>query len=377
MASTTEQTPAPAPQAPPRRKPPVVAIAVVTVLLAVGGVFGVRWWLHKQAYVSTEDAQVAGDIVIASARVAGHLATIATDEGQAVKAGEPLFRLDAADFEAQLAQAEAALAVARSNLKASEVGVRYQEDTTGSQIVQAGAALEAARANVVSAAAAASKARADLGRLEALFRAGGVSRQAYDAARTAATSAAGAETVARSQLRQAEAGRAQAQAGLESVVIKEAGVQTVRAQIAQAEAAVAQARLNLAHATVLAPTDGIVVRRAANPGEQVTPGQAVVSIARTKPVWIQAYVEETQIRRVRPGAPVEVEIDAYPGVRFEGHVGTVGAVTGSQFSLMPANNASGNFTKVVQRLPVRIEVEDPAARLRPGMSAVIEIAAGS
>jgi membrane fusion protein (multidrug efflux system) len=157
------------------------------------------------------------------------------------------------------------------------------------------------------------------------------------------------------------------------VTIKQGGVSTVQAQIKQAEAAVQSARLQLAHTTIAAPAEGLMVRKIAHAGEQVAPGQAIYAVAETDHVWVTAYIEETNIRRVREGAPVDVEIDAFPHRKFEGKVAFVNAVTGGQFSLLPANNAAGNFTKVVQRIPVKIAVSDPNHELKPGMSAVIDI----
>jgi membrane fusion protein (multidrug efflux system) len=157
------------------------------------------------------------------------------------------------------------------------------------------------------------------------------------------------------------------------VQIKQGAVASSQAQVKQAAAVANTAALQLSHTTITAPADGLIVRRTMNAGEQVAPGQAVFSLVKTDKLWINAYVEETQIRRVRVGEPVEVHIDAFPKETFKGHVSFVNAVTGAQFSLMPANNASGNFTKTVQRIPVKIAVEDPQHRLAPGMSAVIDI----
>lgn len=367
---------APAMSAPkPKRKPPVGLIVGLGVALLAGGIYGGQWMLHRQAFVSTDDAMVAGNLINVSSRVPGHLAKLLVDEGQKVKAGQIIAVLDDGDSKAQLAHAEAALAVARTGLQTSETGVSLQTTQTSAQIGQAESAVNAAKASLATANANAAKARADLKRIERLFGAGGTSQQALESARTTMTAAESSVTAAASQLRSAEEGLRLAQAGSQQVVIKKGGVATVEAQINQAQAAVNIAKLQLEHATITSPVDGVVARRMANVGEQVSTGQGVYSISELGNLWVSAYVEETHIRRVKPDAAVDVRIDAYPNKVYRGKVSEIGAVTGSQFSLLPQNNAAGNFTKVVQRLPVRIRVEDPQQELKPGMSAVIDIAA--
>jgi membrane fusion protein (multidrug efflux system) len=361
----------------PKRKPPVVLMGILAIGLLVGGVYGGKWWMHRQAFVSTEDAQVAGNLITVSSRVPGRIGQLLVDEGQQVKAGQVVAVLDDTDFKAQLAQSEAGLAVARTGLKTSETGVSLQSTQTSTQIAQADSAVRAARAALTTAEANAEKAHADLVRIERLFEAGGISKQAYEAAKTGATAADSGVTATKSQLRSAEEGLRLANAGTQAVTIKRGGVETVQAQIAQAQAAVNLARLQLDHATITAPVDGVIARRMSNVGEQVSPGQGLFSLTETDKVWIASYIEETTISRVREGADVEVHIDAYPGKTFHGKVQQVGSVTGGQFSLLPANNAAGNFTKVVQRIPVKIAVEDQAHALKPGMSAVIDIDARS
>lgn len=365
--------PGKAPGGAPRRKPPVVLLAVLGIAAAAGLYVGQGWWSHHQRYVSTEDAQVAGNLISISSRVPGRLAALLVDEGDHVKAGQIVARLDDVDFRAQLAQAEAALAVARTGLATSETGVSLQTTQTSTQIAQAEAAVRAARASVASFEANATRAHADQRRIDRLVSAGGTSQQALEGARTAATAADSAATAAKSQLRGAEEALRMAQAGSQQVSIKQGGVHTVQAQIALAEAAVRMATLQLEHAQITSPVEGVVARRSANAGEQVAPGQAIFSVNQTDQVWIAAYIEETQINRVQPDEAVEVRVDAYPGQMFQAQVALVGAVTGSQFSILPTNNAAGNFTKVVQRIPVKIRVKDPRQQLKPGMSAVIDI----
>lgn len=359
----------------PRRKPPVGLIVGVGLALLAGGIYGGQWMLHRQAYVSTDDAMVSGNLINVSSRVPGHVAKLLVDEGQQVKAGQVIALLDDGDFQAQLAQAEAALAVARTGLRTSETGVSLQTTQTSTQIAQADSVVHVAKASLSTAKANAAKARADLKRVERLFGAGGTSLQALEGARTTMTAAESSVTAATSQLRSAEEGLRLANAGSQQVVIKKGGVATVEAQIHQAQASVNIAKRQLGHATITSPVDGTVARRMANVGEQVSTGQGIYAISETGNLWVSAHVEETHIARVKPDAAVEVRIDAYPGKVFHGKVSEIGSVTGSQFSLLPQNNAAGNFTKVVQRLPVRIRFAETPAELKPGMSAVIDIMA--
>lgn len=382
---------APAPAPAPKRKPPVVLLAIFGVALVIGGIFGAKWWIHHQAYVSTDDAQVAGDLVTVSPRVPGHIAQLMVDEGQSVKADQVIAKLDDTDFKAQVATAQATLAVAKSNLASSQTGVTLQSSTSDAQIAQAQATVATAEAGVRTARAGLATARVnarkaddDAVRTRRLYKVGGISRQQLDAADAAAAAAdsgvaqANAQVAsAEGQLQNARQSVALAQANTQQVEIKKGGVQTVQAQIQQAQAQLDAAQLQLAHATIYAPANGIVARRMVNVGEQVQPGQGLFSIAKTDNIWILAYVEETAIRRVHQGAPVDVHIDAYPNDTFKGTVSLVNVVTGSSFSLMPQNNASGNYTKVVQRIPIKVAVEDPNHMLKPGMSAVIDIDARS
>ncbi|MGE5707761.1 MAG: HlyD family secretion protein [Bacteroidota bacterium] len=356
-----------------RRRPPFALIGVLSVLLLGGGVVGARWWLHQQAFVSTEDAQIAGNLVTISSRIPGKIEHLLVDEGQFVQAGQVIATLDPADLKAQLKQAEAALAVARTGLDSSNKGVTFQSEQTSTQIAQAQAQLKSAQALLDSARANAEKARADFLRIRELLAAGAVSSQSFDGARAASTAADAALASAKNQVATAQAAFTLARAGNQAVDIKRGSVKQVEAQIKQATAAVEMARLQLAHASITAPVDGTIARRMSNQGEQVTAGQGMFALVESRHLWINAYIEETKIRRVQPEAPVDFRVDAYPGKVFHGVVSQVGAATGGQFSLLPANNAAGNFTKVVQRIPVKIRVPE-AEGLKPGMSVVIDIA---
>lgn len=364
-----------APSASGRRKPPVAVIGVVAVALAVGGVFGVRWYEHSLAFVSTDDAQIAGNLVTVSPKVPGEIAQLMVDEGSQVKAGQVIAKLDDEDFKAQLAQAQAALAVARTGLSPTQIGVTLQTDQSETQLTQAEAGLRAARAQLAAAEANDLRATTDYQRALKLYQGGGASKQQLDGAQTAKVAADSQLTAAQSQVRNAEAGLKMAHAGTEAIAIKAQGVNTMKARIAQAMAAVDMAQLQVEHATITSPVDGTVAKRMVNVGEHVMPGQGLFDITQSGALWVEAMIQETSIARVHAGSPVNISVDAYPGKVFKGHVALVNTVTGAQFSLLPQDNSQGNYTKVVQRIPVRIDFDRTSDLLKPGMSVEVDISA--
>ena len=349
----------------------VIALAVAAAV--AGGAFGFRWWQAQRDYASTNDAAVKADIVAISAKIPGRLAAVHVSTGQRVRLGQLVALLDDSDARLQVQQAEAGLATATAGLGSADTGVALQREQATAQEAQAAAAVAAARRNLEAARVARDRAAADLGRSERVYREGGLSRQAFDAARAARATAEAQMQAAEAQVRSAMAGSDLAASGRTQVRLREQAVVTTRAQIAQAEAALATARQQLVHTRVLAPVDGEIVRVALNPGEMAQPGQVIASVVADGSLRVEAFLEETKVRNVRPGQPVEVELDAFPGRSFRGRVTTIGAAAGSEFALIPQNNASGNFTKVVQRLPIRIAVEDPERLLRAGLSATVHI----
>lgn len=309
-------------------------IAFVIMGVALAGLLAVgahRWWLGR-THVTTDDAQVDGHIIPILPKVGGFVAAVRVIENQHVTAGDTLVMLDDRDYQVRLIQADADLAVALA-------GVNNR-----ARVGQAEAQVEQALAN-------AAKAQADLDRLRPLAEQEIVSRQQLDAAETAA--------------RGADAGLAAAQAALLAA----------DARVGAMRAARDQAALNLSYTRVTAPASGVVSKKGVEVGQLVQPGQPLMSVVPLDDVWITANLKETQIEHVKPGDPVEFTVDAYSGLRVRGHVESLSPATGARFSLLPPDNATGNFTKVVQRVPVRIRPEavDPAHPLRPGMSVTVTI----
>jgi membrane fusion protein, multidrug efflux system len=310
----------------------LVFLAMGAALLGLLGFGAKRWW-YSRSHVSTDNAQVEGHIVPILPKVGGFVAAVSVRENEAVKAGDTLVVLDDRDFRVRLAQTEADLAALLATV------------SSRTRVGQAEAAVAQAQANAL-------KARADLARLEPLAVQDIVSKQQLDAARAAAVAA--------------DAQLAAAQAALVGA----------DARVAASRAARDQAALQLSYTRIIAPSNGVVSRKTVEVGQLVQPGQPLMAVVPLDDIWVVANLKETETADVTPGDPAEITVDAYRGARFRGHVESLSPATGAKFSLLPPDNATGNFTKVVQRIPVRIRLDapnDPARPLRPGMSVVATI----
>ena len=377
------------------------------VMLAAGLVI---YYLNRE---STDDAQVDGHITAVSAKVYGRVAEVLVNDNQPVKAGQPLVKLDARDYQAALDQAKAQLALAESEAQSAGVDVpRTREDvvsgTSSADAQLSGAQADAmraevsydqaqtsdlawAQANVDKSRANAQLAQADLARFTPLMEKGEISKQQYDAAKANADATASAlkadeekfaqaqrsVEIAKAQLeaakarvQQAHAGVAAAKADTKQVAIKQADAAGKIAKVQQARAALEAAQLNLEYATITAPVDGVATHKQVEIGQVVQQGQGLLVVVPLHDVWVTANFKETQLKKMKAGQKAEVKVDTY-GKTFSGHVDSISGATGSVLSLLPPENATGNYVKVVQRIPVKI-VLDPIpqekAVLRPGMN---------
>lgn len=331
--------PASAP-APPKARGRLIA-ALLTGACALAAAASI-WWTRGTE--STDNAHVQADITLIAPRITGTVVRVAVQDNQNVQAGDLLFELDRADAEARERQAQADLAAAEASVKTA----RAELDMTRKQ---APAILAEAEASVRSARANAERASTDAHRYEALYERNEIPLQLLDQSRAASRAL-------QAQIDGTLAQRRAAATLDEKLAAGEAALATALAVVEQARARLDQARLQLSYTRVVAPSDGTVTRRNVHPGTQITAGAPALALVGNTP-WVVANFKETQLEHMRAGQPVDIEIDAFPGEVFHGRVDSLPAGTGSAFSLLPPENASGNFVKVVQRLPVKIVFDAP------------------
>ncbi|HZB89041.1 MAG TPA: HlyD family secretion protein [Terracidiphilus sp.] len=373
----------------------IVVVVLVVVLLA-----GVCLWWRSTFTEDTDDAQVNGHLIQISSRISGQVIKVDVDENQFVKAGDPIAELDPRDYQVAVENAQAALASAQANAAAAQVNVPLTSINTTSNLGSAGAdvsgahasvsqaeqQLQASVARVAQANANNVKAQSDLVRYKPLVAKDVISKQQYDAAVAAADAAAASVADAEASQKAAADGvrvahdrEAQAQAlmkyaetGPQQVAAQSARARQAQAQVEQAQAQLDQARLNLGYTKIVAPVAGIVTSKSVEINQNVSVGQNLMTLVSLEDIWITANFKETQLEHMRAGQPVEIHVDA-TGKNYSGKVTQIGGATGSVLSLFPPENATGNYVKVVQRLPVRIDLtdlknEDPDHNLRPGLS---------
>ena len=377
-----------------RRRGIAIVVVAILALVAIG-----IWW-HSTYSESTDDAQVNGHLIQVSARVAGQVAKVYVDENQVVKAGDVIAELDPSDYKVAVENAQAALASAQANAAAASVNVPITTINTGSNLTAADANLtgsadaveqakqqmESAQFRVQQASANEKKALADLERYKPLVEKDVISKQQFDAAVAAADAAKGAffealhakqaaedgVKVAKQREAQAEAQLKFAQTAPDQVAAQSARAKQAEAQVQEAQAKLDQAKLNLSYTRIVAPAAGIITRKSVEINQNVAPGQNLLTLVSLEGLWVTANFKETQLRHMLAGQPVEIDVDS-TGKTYHGKVTQIGGATGSVLSLFPPENATGNYVKVVQRVPVRIDFtdlasEDPNHELRPGLS---------
>ena len=390
----------------------IVSIAILGIALGLIFVLSSNWttWASAGDEQKTDDAYLRADVTPLSTKAAGLVASVEVSDYQRVKAGDLLVRLRDDDFRAQVAQAEAAVQAGDSalvnNQRQKELqDARIQQAQTA--IVAAEAEVSAAEAGIQDANSALANARSGLAgtdadvqrtalerkRQEALVAAESATRQRLEQAvadeerfqaqrtsRLAEIDSAGAQLASReADLRRArahvESSRAEVEAQHRQRSVLDSQEQMARADLKARQAALDLARTNLSYTRIVAPQDGIVGERKVRAGQMVSPGTQIVSLVEQQ-VWVQANYRETQLQHIRAGDPAEIRIDAFPGLVLKGRVEQIAPASGSQFALLPPDNATGNFTKVTQRVPVKIILEDRQSgteRLRPGLSVVATI----
>lgn len=336
-------------------------IILGTVALALAAYLAHAWWFNRH-FEETDNAEVNGFVIPVLPKVGGFVQEVLVHDNQAVKAGDPLVRIDDRDYQSHLEQADADLA----NLEAT-VGGHGQVGQAMGQIQTAQAQAAAAHSTVLQAEADSENAQKELARLKPLLAQNIVSPDRYDAA----------EANARSAAARLQSARENAQAADQQITVFSAALRGADARLRSAKAARDIATRQVTDTVIRAARDGIVSHKSVEVGQLIQPGQPLMDLVPMDDVWIEANLKETQIRDISIGAPTYVEVDSYPGVRWEGQVESFSPATGAKFTLLPPDNATGNFTKVVQRIPVRIRLaahQHADMVLRPGMSAFVTIA---
>jgi membrane fusion protein, multidrug efflux system len=397
-----------------RRRPKrrVLRILVPIILLAVLAAVGYKLWKYFGSYESTDDAQIDGHLDPISARINGHINDVLVEDAQLVNAGDILVKIDPRDYEVAVAKAKADLADAQATLESSRITIPIVATNTAStletahssradaaaglvnaqkQLDAAGARLETAQAQVTEAEANYKKNADDAERYRQLAAKDEIAQQVYE--QTAQTAAAALATVAARKasvneaaqnvaaaeavVHQAQTKIPPAEASIQSAMTRpqqiaqsEANAKAAEARVGQQRANLDQAKLNLSYTVITAPAAGIIGKKTAEDGQNVSPGESLMALVPLEDVWVTANFKETQLRRMKPGQRVIFTVDAYDH-QYHGHVTGIGGASGSRFSLLPPENATGNYVKVVQRIPVRIDLdpgENKDHRLRPGMS---------
>lgn len=382
-----------------------MAAGVFVTILVVAVIAGYVYWRHARQFEDTDNAFIDGNITPVSAKVLGQVQEVLVQDNQDVAAGTVLVRLDPRDLQARLEQvrasyaaAQARLAVAKTNVDLIKVGsdatlaeARAAVEQAKAAVQSAESQLASAKADAVAADAESARRAADLKRFESLDRRV-VSQQQLDAAKAAADSAAANLDAAskrvlaaesrivegKAKVLQAEAGVRSAEMAPQQVAVAEAQARTAAAAVEQSKAELSAAELNLSYATIQAPVSGRVARKTVQVGQYVQAGQAMMAVVQPD-VWVTANFKETQLTRMHVGQDVELKVDAYPGRVFHGTIQSIQAGTGARFSLLPPENATGNYVKVVQRVPVKIVLapgQQAEMLLAPGMSVIPVVKVG-
>ena len=398
-ARTAEAAPTSRTSEPAAAKPKSRVRAIALTVLAVVVILGVGYWLYQRQFEDTDDAQIDSSITNVSPRVAGTISGVFVVENQRVKAGDKLATIDDADLKVAVASAQAAVAQAEAELRAEDPTVSITEAsnqsslaTSASDLASAQAALSASRkeveqldAQIKQASANDKTLQTDKARAEQLIQEGAITQAEVDERSNAAVASTHAVqaleqalAAARDRVNEQEARIAATRSKLAEVKsnaprqleTRKASVLVRQAQLDAARAQLAQAQLNLSYATIISPVGGIIGKKAVAVGDRVAPGQELLAIAQIDDVWVTANFRETQLKEMQVGQAATIHVDAID-VDLHGHVESFGGATGSRFSVLPPENASGNYVKVVQRIPVRVAL-DPGQpgmdRLRPGMS---------
>jgi membrane fusion protein (multidrug efflux system) len=342
---------------------------VLGILVLVGGAFGITKYIHGQHHEETDDAQVDGDISPIIPKVSGYVERLLVDDNTIVKAGDTLIVLDDRDLALKVLQAEAALENAKANLEAAKAGYTTSQET----VLGSKSSLQASEGNVEIAQVKARRAEQDFKRYEELIKTKSITQQQYEQAEADRDAALKQLEVAK---RQREASFRESSARQAQSTVSNRNIALAQTVVKEREADLEYAKLQLSYARIVAPSSGVISRKNVQIGQFVQAGQSLFALVTEKQKWVVANFKETQLEKMKPGQEVEIEVDAFPHESFKGKIESISPATGAKFALLPADNASGNFVKVVQRVPVKIILTDAPEKanlLRAGMNVIVDV----
>ena len=348
-------------------------IVFVVIGILVGSFYGIRWLHYYFTHASTDDASVEGDLISVSSTVSGKIRQLPIREGEQVKKGQLIAQLREEDYQAQVDISAGIVQSINASLNEAMADEQLVGEKTEKDVQRAEAVLSASQARLKEAEANMHLATLDFKRVSKLYKSKTVSASEMDKVQAAYTLAQAGLEKAEEEINENRAKLKVARANTGEVTLKQRRVESLKGKLKEATAELEAAQLKLDHTTVTSPIDGVVAKKISHIGEVIKAGQPIAVIIDLNNIWVEANLEETQVEHVRLGQSVDIEVDAYPNTKFTGKVVNIGAATASQFALIPENRSAGNFTKVTQRIPIKIEVIDPAEQLRPGMMVVVGI----
>jgi membrane fusion protein (multidrug efflux system) len=358
---------------PNNRRKKIAAIIIFPVLIVIGAVMLFLYREYKATHISTDDAFVDGRVHAIASKIPGTVKAIHVNDNQFVKKGNPILEIDPIDYDVRVKEAQAGLETEIAKL--SEI--RDKVDTAKKQLAGIMASMEEARANLELQEANLRQAEVDFKRAESLLKKEVIPREQYDKAKTTYDVAVAQVKAAKERIKQLEASLE-----TQKAVVKQTETSLIpqQAQIQQKEATLKGTELSKSYTIIYSPSDGYIAKKSVETGNQIQPGQSLMAVVPLDDIWITANYKETQLERVKLGQKVKIIVDTYPGKVFYGKVESVQAGTGAVFSLFPPENATGNYVKIVQRIPVKIILDqdtDPSHNLRIGMSVVPTILVNS
>ena len=344
-------------------------LLIIAAVLIIGGFFGIRGWIHGQHHETTDNAQLDATITSVRSAVSGFVKEVRFEDNQRVKKGDTLVIIDSNDFVAKVMQAKAMLQSAEAQTGVSRVTAQAALQNASASSLNA----SALQANITAARARLNKAEKEVDRIQKMFGEGAATQQQLDAVRAESQTALALQDMASRQyqasLSQTGGVQTNAQAQKEQVGVSSALILQRVAELHLAES-------QLAYTVIVAPFDGIISKQSAEVGQLLQVGQPVCSVVETSELWVTANFKETQLNKMHPGQKAKIELDAYPSLKLTGHIESIGAATGAKFSLLPPDNATGNFVKVTQRIPIKIKLDNLQRveyTLTPGLSADVDV----